>query len=55
MQEIKAIIRTDRFQNVIHALHALPDMPGITVSTVRGFGRRTSGTGVGLYDQTDFR
>ena len=36
MQEIKAIIRTDRLQDVVHALHELPNMPGVTVSTVRG-------------------
>jgi nitrogen regulatory protein P-II 1 len=54
MQEIKAIIRTDRLQDVVHALHELPNMPGVTVSTVRGFGRRAAGAGSGLYDQTDF-
>lgn len=40
MHEIKAIIRSDRLENVIHALHQVPDLPGITVSTVTGFGRR---------------
>lgn len=40
MQEIRAIIRTERLLDVVHALQALPDMPGLTVSTVRGFGRR---------------
>jgi len=54
MQEIKAIIRTDRLQDVVDALHALPNMPGVTVSTVRGFGRRMSGTGAGAFDETDF-
>ncbi|MBP1606904.1 MAG: glnK 1 [Acidobacteria bacterium] len=54
MQEIKAIIRTDRLQDVIQALHALPSLPGVTVSTVRGFGKRASGTGAAEYDQTDF-
>ena len=54
MQEIKAIIRTDRLQNVIDALHALPNMPGVTVSTVRGFGRRASRRGPGIFDETDF-
>jgi nitrogen regulatory protein PII len=54
MQEIKAIIRTDRLQDVIQALHALVHMPGVTVSTVRGFGRRASGTGPDVYDETDF-
>lgn len=40
MREIKAIIRPDRLLVVLHALHAMPDLPGVTVSTVRGFGRR---------------
>ncbi|MBE3072790.1 MAG: P-II family nitrogen regulator [Acidobacteria bacterium] len=54
MQEIKAIIRTDRLENVIDALHALSNMPGVTVSTVSGFGRRTSRTGPGIFDEMDF-
>lgn len=41
MEEIKAIIRTERLLDVVHALQALPAMPGLTVSTVRGFGRRS--------------
>ncbi len=41
MQEIKAVIRTERLQDVVYALHELPDMPGLMVSTVRGFGRRS--------------
>ena len=41
MQEVKAIIRTERLADVVHALQAVPDMPGLTVSTVRGFGKRT--------------
>ena len=39
MQEIKAIIRPDRLSAVIHALHQIPLMPGVTVSLVQGFGR----------------
>lgn len=42
MHEIKAIIRLDRLETVIHALRQIPDLPGITVSTVTGFGRRKS-------------
>lgn len=41
MREIKAIIRPDRLSTVLHALHALPDLPGVTISTVRGVGRRS--------------
>lgn len=40
MHEIKAIIRNDRLENVKDALRQIPDLPGITVSTVTGFGRR---------------
>jgi nitrogen regulatory protein P-II 1 len=41
MREIKAIIRPDRLSIVLHALHALLDLPGLTISTVRGVGRRS--------------
>ena len=40
MREIKAIIRPDRLSVVLHALRAMPDLPGVTISTVRGLGRR---------------
>jgi nitrogen regulatory protein P-II 1 len=40
MREIKAIIRPERLSVVLHALHAMPELPGVTTSTVRGFGRR---------------
>ncbi len=39
MHEIKAIIRRDRVESVLDALHQIPDIPGITMSTVTGFGR----------------
>lgn len=39
MKEIKAIIRPHRLDDVLEALHAHPELPGVTVSTVRGFGR----------------
>lgn len=54
MQEIKAIIRSDRLQDVIDGLHRLPDLPGVTVSKVRGFGRRAEGAGTAVFDQTEF-
>jgi nitrogen regulatory protein PII len=54
MQVIKAIIRTDRLEAVIDGLHALPNMPGVTVSSVCGFGRRASGAGAEVFDQADF-
>jgi nitrogen regulatory protein P-II 1 len=40
MRELKAIIRPERVSDVLHALHAIPDLPGVTISTVRGVGRR---------------
>ena len=40
MRELKAIIRPERVSEVLHSLHAIPDLPGVTISTVRGFGRR---------------
>ncbi len=40
IREIKAIIRPERLPQVLLALHTVPGLPGVTVSTVRGFGRR---------------
>lgn len=40
MHEIKAIIRPDRLEKVLDALHQIANLPGITVSTVTGFGKR---------------
>lgn len=40
MREIKAIIRPERLSVVLQALHDMPDLPGVTVSHVRGFGRQ---------------
>lgn len=44
MHEVKALIRPERLTAVIEALHGLPQMPGITMSMVHGFGRRSGGT-----------
>ena len=41
MREIKAIIRPERLTEVLHALHEIPTLPGVTVSYVRGFGRQS--------------
>ena len=41
MQEIKAIVRPERLDDVLRALHEMPELPGVTVSDVRGIGRRT--------------
>ena len=40
MHEIKAIVRSDRLADVIQSLHEVDELPGVTVSMVRGFGRR---------------
>lgn len=54
MREIKAIIRPDRLSVVLHALHAMCDLPGVTVSTVRGFGRRYPPEGAGqAFDEVE--
>jgi nitrogen regulatory protein PII len=44
MKEIKAIIRPHRLDAVLDALHAHPELPGVTVSQVRGFGRTVGRT-----------
>lgn len=39
MVEIKAIVRLDRLEPVLHAIRQVPDTSGVTVSRVEGFGR----------------
>ena len=39
MKEIKAIIQPFMLQRVCEALDAIPDLPGLTVSKVSGWGR----------------
>ena len=46
MYEVKAIVRLDRQEDVIAALHGVADLPGLTVSIVEGVGRRHAGAGV---------
>ena len=41
MKEIKAIVQPFQLSSVVAALEDIPDLPGITVFDVRGFGRRT--------------
>jgi nitrogen regulatory protein PII len=43
MKEIKAYVRKSILDVLLDALEALPDIPGITVTTVRGFGHPESG------------
>lgn len=40
MFEVKSIIRPERVAAVIDALHRIPEAPGITISVVRGIGKR---------------
>jgi nitrogen regulatory protein P-II 1 len=40
VKEIKAIIQPFVAGKVLDALHQIPEMPGVTVSEVRGYGRR---------------
>lgn len=39
MKEIKAYIRPHMLDSVLRALHEHPDFPGVTVSSVQGFGK----------------
>lgn len=39
MFEVKAIIRPQRLEDVRRALHDIPELPGVTVSTVHAFAR----------------
>ncbi|MBK8870235.1 MAG: P-II family nitrogen regulator [Elusimicrobia bacterium] len=39
MKEIKAIIKPHKVEEVLHALHAIPNLPGCIVSQVKGYGR----------------
>ena len=47
MIEVKAIIRPERLDHVLHALHAVAGTPGVTVSEVEGFGRERPPRGEG--------
>jgi nitrogen regulatory protein P-II 1 len=53
MHEIKAIIRPERLDSVLDALHQIAELPGITVSTVTGVGTRqpTATSGAAEYGQ----
>lgn len=57
MKEIKAFIRPGMLDAVLRALHEHPDLPGVTVSDVRGFGRvagreSAASTGYGTIQMT---
>jgi len=40
MKEITAVVQPFRLDAIVSALQQIPDLPGITVSDVRGFGRQ---------------
>ncbi|MBI4464726.1 MAG: P-II family nitrogen regulator [Acidobacteria bacterium] len=40
MKEIKAIVQPHRLSRIVSALQQIPELPGITVFDVRGFGRQ---------------
>lgn len=54
MQEVKAIIRPERLEGTLAALHQIPELPGVTVSIVQGYGRRAGGV-PGAPDYADTR
>lgn len=39
MFEIKAVIRRERLEETLRALHGMEHVPGVTVSVVKGYGR----------------
>ena len=43
MKEIKAIVQPFQLSAIVTALQQIPDLPGITVFDVRGFGRQRAG------------
>lgn len=43
MKQIKAFIRKNMVDDVIDAIESLPQVPGLTVSKVRGWGRSKRG------------
>jgi len=43
MHEVKAFIRPELVEHVIQELRTIDDLPGLTLSTVRGHGRRHGG------------
>jgi len=39
MKEIKAIIRPFKLDDVVSELHKIEELPGLTISEIKGFGR----------------
>ena len=40
MKEIEAVFRPNRLDAVLDELHKHPDLPGVTITHVQGFGKR---------------
>ena len=53
MREVKAIIRPERLNAVLQSLHQLEDLPGITISQVRGIGRSQAARAEGRTEYAD--
>ena len=47
MYEVKSVIRPERLAAVVHALHEIPDVPGLTISIVQRVGKRMLATPAG--------
>ena len=47
MKEIKAVIQKFMFPKVLDALRGHPELPGLTISEVKGFGKAGTGSNKG--------
>jgi len=56
MKEVKAIIRPFKLLDVIEALERIEDLPGVTVSEIRGFGKSKAKNAKDkiVYEMVDF-
>lgn len=56
MKEIKAIIRPFKLLDVIEALERIEELPGVTVSEIRGFGKSKAKNAKDkiVYEMVDF-
>ena len=53
MREVKAIIRPQRLEHVMAALHDIPGLPGVTVSRVHAYAG-SAGREAAAGTETDF-
>jgi nitrogen regulatory protein P-II 1 len=54
MKEIKAIIQPHRLEMVLEGLRTHPDLPGVTISSVQGFGRTVGRDKIAKADSVEF-